>query len=189
VDDARQCEDTSRGRSSATFANPADVIFIPPRAALHHGFSVVRFFPVILLLVLAGCSYYGEPSQADLREQWNEQNIYPANYKGDVVAFIHSYLNNPGGIRNAAITRPQVKRAQGDPGDRYMVCVRYNARKSDGSYAGMTETVATFRAGKFERFIDPMRGDLQRQAAARIVQDLCKDAAYEPFPELQRLKR
>jgi hypothetical protein len=149
----------------------------------------VRFLALILPLVLAGCSYYGEPSQSELRAQWNEQNIYPANYKGDVVAFIHSYLNNPTSIRGAAITRPQIKRVPGDPGDRYMVCVRYDARKSDGNYAGMTEAVATFMAGKFERFIDPMRGDLQRQAAARMVQDLCKDAAYEPFPELQRLKR
>jgi hypothetical protein len=149
----------------------------------------VRFFPVILLLVLAGCSYSGEPSQADLRAEWNEQNIFPASYRADVVAFLHSYLNDPSSIRGAAITRPQIRRVPGDPGDRYMVCVRYNARNSDGGYAGMTETVATFRAGKFERFIDPLRGDLQRQAAARMVQELCKDAAYEPFPELQRLKR
>jgi hypothetical protein len=150
---------------------------------------MLRFLPAILLLVLAGCSYYGEPSQADLRAQWNEQNIYPANYRADVVAFIHSYLNNPTSIRSAAITKPQIKRVPGDPGDRYVVCVRYNAHKSDGSYAGVTDNVATFMGGKFERFIDPLRGDLQRQAAARMVQDLCKDAAYEPFPELQRLKR
>lgn len=149
----------------------------------------MRFFPVILLLVLTGCSYSGEPSQADLRAQWNEQNIYPANYRAEIVAFVHSYLNNPGGIRGAAITKPQIKRVPGDPGDRYVVCIRYNARKSDGGYAGMTDTAATFRAGKFERFIDPMRGDLQRQVAARAVQDVCKDAAYEPFPELQKLKR
>lgn len=150
---------------------------------------MVRYLPAMLLLVLAGCSYYGEPTQADLREQWNEQNIYPASYKADIVAFIHSYLNNPTGIRSAAITKPQVKRVPGDPGDRYVVCVRYDARKSDGSYVGVTETVTTFMGGKFERFIDPLRGDLQRQAAVRMVREVCKDAVYEPFPELQRLKR
>ena len=176
-------------RVSDIFANPANVLFIPRGTLQHSGTSRVRFPILILPLFLAACATDIEPTQSELRAKWDVQNVFPANYKADVTAFMQTYLNNPANIRNAAITRPQVRRVPGDPGDRYMVCLRYNARKSDGGYAGMTGAVVTFVAGKFERFIDPQRGDLQRQTAAGVVQELCKDAAFEPFPELQHLRR
>ncbi|MGE0565711.1 MAG: hypothetical protein AB7O50_14475 [Pseudolabrys sp.] len=149
----------------------------------------MRFCSVIPAFILAACSSSGEPTQAQLRASWNEQNVPPVQYKADVLAFMQTYLNNPANIRNAAITRPDLKRVPGDPGDRYLVCLRYNARTSDGGYAGAKDVVVTFMSGKFERFIDPQRGDINQQVAAGVIRELCKDAAYEPFPELQRLKR
>lgn len=149
----------------------------------------MRLLAVFAMLALAACAAPGERTQAELRASWDERNVFPAQYKADVTAFMQTYLNNPENIRSAAITRPQLKRVPGDPGDRYLVCVRYNARGSDGVYAGIQDAVATFMSGKFERFLDPQRGDANRQFAAGVVRDLCKDAAYEAFPELQRLRR
>ena len=154
----------------------------------------MRAAPFIILLllfaVLSACSSTPtEPTQAQLRVRWDEQNVFPGNYKADVMAFMGTYLNNPAGIRSAAVSLPVLKRIAGNPGDRYMVCLRYNARKTDGGYAGVKETVATFVSGKFERFIDPQRGDIQQDSALREVRELCRDAAYAPFPELQNLRR
>ena len=36
-------------------------------------------------------------------------NAYPANYKSDILAAMHAYLNNPSGIRDAAISEPALK--------------------------------------------------------------------------------
>lgn len=149
----------------------------------------MRFMFLMLTALLMGCSTNMEPTQADLRARWDEQNVYPSTYKADVLAFMQTYLNNPSGIRGAAMSQPVLRRIPGNPGDRYMVCLRYNARKTDGTYAGLKDTIATFALGKFERFIDPQRGDIQQESALREVRELCKDAAMLPFPELQQLKR
>ena len=71
---------------------------------------------------------------------------------------------------------PQLK--QVGPGQRYVACVRYNARV-DGKYAGTKDGVATFVSGKLDRYFD---GKLD-------VKELCKDTIYAPFPELETLTR
>jgi hypothetical protein len=64
-------------------------------------------------------------------------------------------------------------------GQRYMACVRFNARNDEGKYAGTKEGVAIYVSGKLDRFID----------TPRETREICKDAAYAPFPELAALKR
>ena len=56
-----------------------------------------------------------------------------------------------------------------------MVCVRFNAKQPSGGYAGVREHMAIFLAGKLDQM--------------GVTRELCKDAAYEPFPELERLTR
>jgi hypothetical protein len=60
-------------------------------------------------------------------------------------------------------------------GDRYVVCVRFDAKGSDGAYAGVREHLAIFLAGKLDQM-----GQAREQ---------CRDANYQPFPELERLRR
>ena len=139
----------------------------------------MRFMAIGMVLLLVGCARSYEPTQVDLKAQWDERNLAPVNYKGDLIAFMRTYLNDPTGVRGASVSPPQRKTVGSDPGERYVACVRYDARKTDGAYAGMKTGAAVYVSGKLDRFID-----LQRE-----TQDVCKDAAYEPFPELQRLTR
>jgi hypothetical protein len=59
---------------------------------------------------------------------------------------------------------------------RYVVCVRYNAKDRDGRYTGIKQGMAVYTGGRFERFQEPARG-------------LCDQAEFKPFPELEKLSR
>ncbi len=128
-------------------------------------------------LALGSCASDVGPSQAELKANWEAQNIFPQGYKSDVLAYMRTYLNDPSHIREAAISPPQRKDV--GPGDRYMACVRYNARNTDGKYTGAKDGLAVYVSGKLDRFFD----------TPRDVREYCKDAAFAPFPELERLTR
>ena len=131
---------------------------------------------LLAALEVGGCATDVGPSPAELKAQWDAQNVYPQNYKNDLMAFMRTYLNDPTRVRNASVSQPVLKQA--GPGQRYVACVRYNARV-DGKYAGSKDGAATFVSGKLDRFFD---GKLD-------VKELCKDAVYAPFPELETLTR
>ena len=60
-----------------------------------------------------------------------------------------------------------------------MACVQFDARDSVGKYMGVKVGAAVYVFGKLDQFID-------RPKEAR---EICKDAAYAPFPELEKLTR
>jgi hypothetical protein len=124
------------------------------------------YFAVALLLGACG---HNLPLGAD---DDNGVNAYPANYKSDILSAMHAYLNDPTGIRDAAISEPALKTTGNRT--RYMACLRFNAKKNASEYAGTREIAAVFLAGRFDQFIENAK-------------ELCKDAAYAPFAELQRL--
>ncbi len=131
----------------------------------------------LAVLALGGCANDVGPSKAELKARWDAENIYPQAYRRDLLAFLRTYLNDPSGVRGAAVSAPVLKDL--GPGERYYTCVRYNERKSTGGYAGSKDGVAVFVAGKLDRFFDvPLE-----------VMPLCKDAAFAPFPELEALTR
>jgi len=97
------------------------------------------------------------------------------NYKADIVAFMHTYLNDPTGVRDAFISEPALRPLENV--DRYTVCLRYTARKGYGqAYAASKDSLVLFREGRLDRIVDAAR-------------EACKDAAYQPFHELEQLKR
>ncbi len=116
------------------------------------------------------------PSKAELKGRWDAENVYPQGYRRDLLAFLRTYLNEPSGVRGAAVSAPALKDV--GPGERYIACVRYNERK-DGRYAGPKTGVAVYVAGKLDRFFD----------TPQEVMPFCKDAAFTPFPELEALTR
>ncbi|AXK79508.1 hypothetical protein DW352_02620 [Pseudolabrys taiwanensis] len=129
-------------------------------------------------LLLNGCARDNlEPSAADLKARWDAQNVMPANYKADLLAYMRTYLNDPTHVRSASVTAPFLKFV--GPGDRYIVCVRYNARNTDGKYMGSKDGAAIYVSGKLDRFVD----------SQRELREMCKDAAFGPFPELEKLTR
>lgn len=134
---------------------------------------------ILFTFMLAGCTTTGEPTQADLRATWESRNVAPTNYKGDILDYMRTYLNNPAGVRNAAITAPARKVIPGDPADRFTACVRYTAKNSTGAYGAQKTGVAVYANGRFDRFIE----------TPVVVRDVCKEMAFAPFPELEQLKR
>jgi hypothetical protein len=140
----------------------------------------MRWIVVLPALVLAACSSTNlEPTQSELKADWEAGNIVPAHVKTDLLAFLRTYLNDPNRIRDGAVSAPVRKRVLDYPADRYIVCVRYNARKSDGTYAGVKTGMAIFVSGRLDRFVD----------MPRQVKEPCEGAAYQPFPELGQLRR
>jgi hypothetical protein len=99
-------------------------------------------------------------------------NAYPTNYKANILAAMHAYLNDPTGIHDAVISEPALKTVGGLT--RYVVCLKFNAKKNASEYAGVKEIAAAFLLGRFDQFVE-------------IPHDLCAGASYTPFPELQKL--
>jgi hypothetical protein len=126
---------------------------------------------VSLAIALAGCNAEWQRSR-DIAVRQN--TTPPISYRSDITAFMHTYLNDPTRIRDAAVSEPALKDFEN--ASRYAVCVRYNARKSNGQYAGAKDSLVLFRDGRLDRMVDNGR-------------EACKDAAYQPFPELEQLTR
>ena len=126
---------------------------------------------ILALPALAGCTGGGltGPETAG----GAAVNKFPDNYRAEIIAYQRSFLNDPSGIRGAAITQPAVKSVGST--ERYVVCVRFDAKSASGGYTGSREHLVIFVAGKLDQM--------------GIAKDECRDAAYEPFPELERLRR
>jgi hypothetical protein len=136
----------------------------------------MRWLALAAVLVVGGCATEVGPTPTELKAQWEAQNVFPQNYKADLMAYMRTYLNDPTHVRGAAVSQPQLRTV--GPGERYVACVRYDARV-DGKYAGSKDGAATYVSGKLDRYLD----------APIEVRELCKDAAYAPFPELGTLTR
>jgi len=136
----------------------------------------MRLLLFALALSVAGCATDVGPSEAELKAQWEAQNVVPQTYKQDLLAFLRTYLNDPSHVRDAAVSQPLLKTI--GPGERYIACVRYNARDSGGKYSGDKIGAATYVSGKLDRFLDGPQ-----------ARELCKEVALGPFPELQKLQR
>jgi hypothetical protein len=128
-----------------------------------------------LSVALVGCSSSEYIAARDRAREANTMAPAPG-YRDDIVAFMRTYLNNPVGVRNAFIAEPGLHSIEGI--QRNSVCLRYTARKSDGQYAPSKDSLVVFRDGRLDRIVD----------TPRDVREACKDAAYQPFPELERLR-
>lgn len=128
----------------------------------------------ILVLLLSACGVVKDwPYHQNVVR--GDPNTYPGNYKPEILAFLRNYLNDPTQIRGAFIAEPSLKPAAGSE-SRYGVCVRFNARTSSGNYEGSKDRVVFFLAGRLDTMIETRR-------------EQCAGAAYQPFPELERLSR
>lgn len=120
---------------------------------------------------LAGC----DPDWTRSRDRFVQANTtVPASYRTDILAFMRTYLNDPTGVKDAFLSEPELRGFEG--ADRYSVCMRYTARGTSGQYAAAKDSLVLFRDGRLDRMVDNGR-------------EICKDAKYQPFPELERLPR
>src|SRR6478672_12039348 len=135
--------------------------------------NMLRFSALAFSLALAGCN----SEWIGARDRAITANTTPPgpNYKAEVVAFMRTYLNDPTGVKDAFISEPALRPLENV--DRYTVCLRYTAHKGTGQpYAPSKDSLVLFREGRLDRIID-------------AAKEACKDAAYQPFHELEQLKR
>jgi hypothetical protein len=123
-------------------------------------------------LLLGACAGH----HRDAADEDEGINAYPTNYKTDILAAMHAYLNDPTAIRDASISEPVLKSASLTMPSRYMLCLRFNPKKTASVYEGMREVAAVFVGGRFDQFIETPK-------------DLCAGVTYAPFPELEKLPR
>jgi|ERR1043165_9175216 hypothetical protein len=128
---------------------------------------------ILTCAALAACAGVEKDYSGPETQSGASVNIFPQKYRDEILAYQRSYLNDPTGIRSAAISQPVLRKVGSV--ERYVVCVRFNAKAPSGGYAGVREHLAIFLAGK-----------LDQMGATR---EQCKDAAYEPFAELEKLTR
>lgn len=109
-----------------------------------------------------------------------ETNILPPNYRSEILAYLRTYLNDPTGVREAFISEPELRTIPATQTtlatERYMVCVRYNAKDSTGKYQGRRDHLVAFLSGRLDTLVP-----------ARAEQ--CAKANWQPFPELEKLRR
>ena len=131
---------------------------------------------MLLPILLAACAGGGEESRGisftDDRGYSNQP--YPNNYKSEVLAFMRTYLNNPVGVREAMMAEPVQRTIGGRL--RYVSCLRYAARESDGRYRDPRERAVVYVDARLDRVLENPG-------------DACTGASYASFPELEKLTR
>jgi hypothetical protein len=129
-------------------------------------------------LLLAGATAIGACSLGRLSGDDSPSepaaNLQEETYKPDILAMLRVYLNDPTQVRDAVISEPMPE--HGGKGRRFLVCLRLNARKSNGEYAGIKEYAAIFVAGRLDQLIEA-KGEQ------------CAAAEFRPFPEAEKLSR
>ncbi|HET7805631.1 MAG TPA: hypothetical protein VFL53_15415 [Pseudolabrys sp.] len=120
----------------------------------------------VLAMGLIGCS--GSSS----KQPEENPNIFPADYKNEVLFTMSKTLDDPTNIRGAFISEPVLRPAGKD--ERYTVCVRSDSRNANRHYTGSTDRIGYFYAGHLNQLVE-------------ATKEQCGNAAYKPFPELEKL--
>ena len=139
------------------------------------GISAKRVAALVLPIVLAACAGSDESRSFSLfGDSKDTPQPVPNNYRAELLAFMKTYLNNPVGVRDAALGEPVMRDVNGKM--RYVTCLRYSARESDGSYREPRERAVLFVSGRLDRMIE--KGG-----------ELCAGVAMSPFPEMEKMTR
>jgi hypothetical protein len=135
--------------------------------------SAKRAAILLLPILLAACA--GDDGRTAFIDTGGDGNQpFPDNYKTEVPAFMRTYLNNPVGVHDAAIAEPVQRTVGGRV--RYVTCLRFSPRESDGSYRAPRERAVLYVNGRLDRIVE-------------TAGDVCAGSVYAPFPELEKLTR
>ncbi len=117
-------------------------------------------------LALAGCSSFGGSKRGP--DIVVNPNVYPANYRGQIVTLLTQQLINPIEFRTALISQPSVKPVTDGTEPHYVVCLRFPNRTEHQT------KVVIFLEGAPTQYVD-------------ATPQQCGDATYGPFPELAKM--
>jgi hypothetical protein len=130
---------------------------------------------LLLPIALAACAGSDDSRSISYTDDRGVANQpYPNNYRAEVLAFMKTYLNNPVGVHDAAMAEPVQRTVGGRL--RYVSCLRFAPRESDGSYREVRERAVLYVDGRLDRVVEN-------------TSDICAGAVYAPFPELGKLTR
>jgi hypothetical protein len=142
------------------------------------GISAKRVAILMLPIVLAACAGGGDSDEGRSFSFFgggkDSPQSFPGNYRSELLAFMKTYLNNPVGVRDAAMAEPVMRDVNGKM--RYVSCLRYSARESDGNYREPRERAVLFVNSRLDRMIEK-------------TGELCAGVTLAPFPELEKLTR
>jgi hypothetical protein len=127
-------------------------------------YAACLWFGSVIAMVLAACSSSQTPEP--------NPNIVPTGYKQEILNSLMSSLDDPTNLRDAYISDPVLTSTGSN--QRYTACVRFNARDADHRYTGSTDRIAYFYAGHLNQLVE-------------ATKEQCGNAAYKPFPELEKL--
>jgi hypothetical protein len=99
---------------------------------------------------------------------------FPENYRSELLAFMRTYLNDPVGVRDAMMADPVQRTVGGRV--RYVTCLRFSERQSDGTYREPRERAVLFVNGRLDRMLSS-------------ATDVCAGANYAPFAQLEKMSR
>ena len=135
-----------------------------------------KFAAIVLLpMLLAACAGSDEGRSITYTDDRGVANQpFPNNYKSEILSFMKTYLNNPVGVRDAAMAEP-VQRVVGGR-LRYVTCLRFTARDTEGNYREPRERAILFVDGRLDRLVEN-------------AGEPCAGAVYAPFPDLEKMTR
>ena len=109
---------------------------------------------------------------SDKKQAEENPNIFPADYKNEILTTMTNSLDDPTNIRSAYITDPFIRSAGKE--ERYVVCVRSDSRNLTKHYTGIKDRIGFFYGGHLNQLID-------------ATKEQCGNVAYKLFPELEKL--
>jgi hypothetical protein len=116
----------------------------------------------LLATSVAGCSFNTQhPVTPKV-----DPNLYPQNYRKQVAVYLSQELSDRADFRGARISQAVLKQV-GDS-QHYVVCLQFNG------HSQIKSKVAIYLSGDITQFIDS-------------TPELCGDAAYTPFTELEQV--
>ena len=120
----------------------------------------------VLAMAVAACSL------TDSKPALENPNIFPTDFRHEILLTLPRALDDQTNIRDAFISDPVLTPVGKD--QRYTVCVRYNARNGAHQYMGSKDRIGYFFSGHLNQLVEATKGE-------------CGNAAYKPFPELEKL--
>jgi hypothetical protein len=127
---------------------------------------------LLLPILLAACASSDESKPITFTDDRGvSDQPFPQDYRAEILAFMRTYLNNPVGVHDAAMAAP-VQRTLGRR-LRYVSCLRFTPRESDGSYGQPRERAIVYVDGRLDRVVEN-------------AGESCAGATYAPFPNWKK---
>ncbi len=139
------------------------------------GISAKHLAILLLPIALAACAGNDDGRESSISiDNGTAIQPFPENYRAELLAFMKTYLNNPVGVHDGAMAEPVQRTVGGRV--RYVSCLRYTPRETDGSYLNLRERAIVYVNGRLDRVVEKPG-------------DICAGATYAPFPDLEHMTR